>query len=80
MAITYQYPQGRAMAGTGGGVLTLDEVAAYQKAGKRTDHRFAAEKKIPAFKLGGTWRFRTADFERRIGKQTMGNSKRGGKA
>lgn len=39
-------------------ILTIDEVAAYLKAGKRTVHRLAARDKLPAFKFGGTWRFR----------------------
>jgi excisionase family DNA binding protein len=60
-------------------ILTLDEVAAYLKAGKRTVYRLAADKKIPAFKLGGTWRFRKADLEQWIAQQTTGGQ-RGGKA
>lgn len=47
-------------------ILTLDEVAAYLKAGKRTVYRLAAEGKLPAFKLGGTWRFRRRDLDRWI--------------
>ena len=47
-------------------ILTLDEVAAYLKAGKRTVYRLAADKKIPAFKLGGTWRFRRSELDRWI--------------
>jgi excisionase family DNA binding protein len=53
-------------------ILTIDEVAAYLKAGKRTVYRLAASGKLPAFKLGGTWRFRRADLDKwianRIGK------------
>ncbi|MBX7134187.1 MAG: helix-turn-helix domain-containing protein [Fimbriimonadaceae bacterium] len=60
-------------------ILTLDEVAAYLKAGKRTVYRLAADQKIPAFKLGGTWRFRKADLEQWIAQQTTGGQ-RGGKA
>ncbi|WP_456077585.1 helix-turn-helix domain-containing protein [Herbaspirillum camelliae] len=41
------------MADPEGEILTLDEVAAYLKAGKRTVYRLAAEGKLPAFKLGG---------------------------
>lgn len=44
-------------------ILTLDEVAAYLKAGKRTVYRLAAEGKLPAFKLGGSWRFRRSDLD-----------------
>ncbi len=53
-------------------ILTIDEVAAYLKAGKRTVYRLAASGKLPAFKLGGTWRFRSSDLDQwiasRVGK------------
>lgn len=53
-------------------ILTIDEVAVYLKAGKRTVYRLAASGKLPAFKLGGTWRFRRSDLDKwiasRIGK------------
>lgn len=63
-------------------ILTLDEVAAYLKAGKRTIYRLAASGEIPAFKLGGTWRFRKADLERWIASrtgETAFDDERGGK-
>lgn len=47
-------------------ILTIEEVAAYLKAGRRTVYRFAANGQIPAFKLGGVWRFRRAELERWI--------------
>ena len=47
-------------------ILTLEEVAAYLKAGRRTVYRLAAEGKIPAFKLGGTWRFKRSELDRWI--------------
>ncbi|AWP24643.1 AlpA family transcriptional regulator [Acidiferrobacter sp. SPIII_3] len=47
-------------------ILTLDEVAAYLKAGKRTVYRLAQKGEIPAFKLGGTWRFRRSELNRWI--------------
>ena len=49
-----------------GEILTLDEVAAFLKAGKRTVYRFAQSGEIPAFKLGGTWRFRRSELDRWI--------------
>ena len=58
-------------------ILTLDEVAAYLKAGKRTVYRLAASGKLPAFKLGGTWRFRKADLEQWIAQQTTGGQREG---
>jgi len=58
------------MAEADGEILTLDEVAAFLKAGKRTIYRLAASGEIPAFKLGGTWRFRKSDLERWIASRT----------
>lgn len=54
------------MADTDGEILTLEEVAAYLKAGKRTVYRLAQKGEIPAFKLGGTWRFRRSKLDRWI--------------
>lgn len=51
-------------------VLTIKEVAEYLKVTERTIYRLAAAKKIPAFKVGGTWRFRTADIDRWIAAQS----------
>lgn len=53
-----------------GQILTLDEVAAYLKVGKRTVYRLAAARKIPAFKVGGTWRFSRADLDGWIRQQS----------
>ena len=47
-------------------ILTVEEVAAYLKAGRRTVYRLAANGQIPAFKLGGTWRFQRAELDRWI--------------
>ena len=47
-------------------ILTIDEVATYLKAGKRTVYRLAACGQIPAFKLGGTWRFRRGELDQWI--------------
>jgi excisionase family DNA binding protein len=49
-----------------GEILTLDEIAAYLKIGKRTVYRLAQKGDIPAFKLGGTWRFRRSELDRWI--------------
>jgi len=50
-------------------ILTIDEVATFLKAGKRTVYRLASAGEIPAFKLGGTWRFRRADLDRWISER-----------
>lgn len=59
-----------------GDILTLDEVAAYLKAGKRTIYRLAASGEIPAFKLGGTWRFSRSDIESWIKQQSAASPER----
>jgi len=47
-------------------ILTIKEVAEYLKVTERTIYRLAAAKKIPGFKLGGTWRFRRSDLDQWI--------------
>lgn len=59
------------MASVDDEILTLDEVAAYLKAGKRTVYRLAAAKKIPAFKIGGTWRFSRSEIDTWIKHQSV---------
>ena len=44
-------------------ILTIKQVAAYLKVTERTIYRLAAAKKIPAFKVGGTWRFSRVDID-----------------
>lgn len=53
-----------------GEILTIREVAAYLKVTERTIYRLAAEKKIPAFKVGGTWRFPRSEIDQWIRQQT----------
>jgi excisionase family DNA binding protein len=60
-----------------GEIFTLDEVAVFLKAGKRTVYRLAQNGQIPAFKLGGTWRFRRSELDRWIDANS--NQKKGGK-
>lgn len=59
-------PAGDQMSEQPDEILTIDEVAAFLKAGKRTVYRLAASGEIPAFKLGGTWRFRRSELNQWI--------------
>lgn len=59
-------PDGFQMSEVERQILTLDEVAAYLKVGKRTAYRLAQKGEIPGFKLGGTWRFRRSELDRWI--------------
>ena len=44
-------------------IITVGEVADYLKVTERTIYRLAGAKQIPAFKVGGSWRFSKADIE-----------------
>lgn len=52
------------------GILTINEIAEYLKVTERTIYRLAAARQIPAFKVGGSWRFRQADIESWIAAQS----------
>ncbi|HFD87124.1 MAG TPA: DNA-binding protein [Gammaproteobacteria bacterium] len=50
-------------------ILTVKQVAEYLKVNDRTVYRMAAASKIPAFKVGASWRFKQAEIEKWIEKQ-----------
>lgn len=52
------------------GIMTIGEVADYLKVTERTIYRLAAAKKIPAFKVGGSWRFSKIDIDAWIKEQS----------
>jgi len=52
----------------------IKDVAEYLKVTERTIYRLAAAKKIPAFKVGGSWRFSRTDIERWIQQQSLTES------
>jgi len=54
----------------GTAILTLKEVSVYLKVTERTIYRLAAGKKMPAFKVGGSWRFKKADIDQWIKSQS----------
>ncbi len=55
--------------------LTPNEIAKILKLHPFTVSRLAREGKIPAFKVGGSWRFRKDQFERWIERQSPGKEK-----
>ena len=50
-------------------ILTLKELAEYLKLTEKTAYRLAAEGKLPGFKVGGSWRFKSEDINAWIEKQ-----------
>jgi excisionase family DNA binding protein len=57
-------------------ILTIREVAEFLKVTERTIYRLAAESQLPAFKVGGSWRFRKADLIRWMSDQSKRGSDR----
>jgi len=51
-------------------IMTIGEVAVYLKVTERTIYRLAGSKQIPAFKVGGSWRFSKDDIDRWIQEQS----------
>lgn len=56
-------------------IMTIGEVADYLKVTERTIYRLAGAKQIPAFKVGGSWRFSKADIDGWIKDQSSVESK-----
>jgi excisionase family DNA binding protein len=52
-------------------ITTVKEVAAYLKIKEKTAYRLAAAGKLPAFKVGGSWRFRKTELDAWIDQQTV---------
>ena len=52
-------------------IMTIGEVADYLKVTERTIYRLAGAKQIPAFKVGGSWRFSKVDIDGWIKRQSM---------
>lgn len=65
------------MSSSDGEILTIKQIATYLKVTERTIYRLAAAKKIPAFKVGGTWRFARQEIDRWIKRQMNDDASRG---
>jgi excisionase family DNA binding protein len=53
-------------------VLTIRDVAEYLKVTEKTVYGLAQQNRIPAFKVGGQWRFRRKDLDAWIERGTAG--------
>lgn len=49
--------------------MTVKELAEYLKIAEKTAYRFVLGKKIPGFKVGGSWRFRKSEIDAWIKEQ-----------
>jgi excisionase family DNA binding protein len=59
-------------------IMTMKEVADYLKLNEKTAYILTSDGKLPAFKVGGSWRFRKADIDSWIKKKTEGNTEEKG--
>lgn len=50
-------------------IMTVKDVAEYLKVNERTVYRMANAGKLPAFKVGASWRFKLSDIEQWIEEQ-----------
>lgn len=44
-------------------LITIKDVAEFLQIAEKTIYRMAADGKIPAFKVGGSWRFKRREIE-----------------
>lgn len=59
-------------------ILTLPEVATLLKVAEKTVYTMAQRAQLPAFKVGGQWRFKRVDLDRWIEQQKAASHKEGG--
>lgn len=56
-------------------IMTMKEVAEYLKLNEKTAYRLTSEGKLPAFKVGGSWRFQKSEIDQWIKEQSNTNQK-----
>jgi len=61
--IIINFEERKGMVIANGGLMTIEEVAAYLKVTRRTIYEWLKHNKIPAIKLVGQWRFRRDKIE-----------------
>jgi len=57
-------------------VLTIPEVSEYLRVSRQTIYRMLRRGDIPAFRIGGDWRFNIEDLERWIEKESQARKSR----
>lgn len=55
-------------------IMTVKEVARYLKVNDRTIYRMASDGRIPAFKVGASWRFKTHEIDKWIDSKRNADS------
>ena len=57
----YKFTKTKSSAARSAEVMAIREVAEYLKVNEAAIHRLTSAQKLPAFKVGGSWRFSRAD-------------------
>ena len=60
----------KAKSSRNGEIMTIRQAALYLRCHPSTLYRLANLGAIPAFRLGGSWRFQTAELDRWIARRT----------
>ena len=50
-------------------ILNIKELAEYLRINEKTAYRLASERKLPGFRVGGSWRFRKAAVDAWIAEE-----------
>lgn len=58
-------------------IMTMKEVAEYLKLNEKTAYRLTSDGKLPAFKVGGSWRFRKSEIDDWTKKQSNQSEEQG---
>ncbi len=53
-------------------ILTVRTLSAYLHCHPATVYRLLKERRLPAFRIGGRWRFRRSEIDQWIARQTPG--------
>ena len=50
-------------------IMTVKELSEYLKIAEKTAYRLVLNKRVPGFKIGGSWRFRKSEIDAWIKEQ-----------
>lgn len=60
-------------------IMTVKELSEYLKIAEKTAYRLVLNKRVPGFKIGGSWRFRKSEIDTWIKEQEKINRQDNGK-
>ena len=61
------------LVSTNNEIMTVKELSEYLKIAEKTAYRLVSSKKVPGFKIGGSWRFRKSEIDAWINEQEKAN-------